>query len=272
MEDKIECPACNKKLKALFPHVRLFHKMKMVDFLKMYPGTKITADAYKGGRKKGFRLSEEEKRRRSESMKGKNNHFYGKKHSKETREKMSQNHADFTGDKNPLRCWLEKDKNNRIKYSEAMKSSKNNPIFLEKFRIIARDRMKKLILEGKHEPYSNCKHGWFSSEKFSKKFYYQSSYEDRFLNYCETTERVTSLEKSPFCIPYLGQDGTGHNYFPDFFINGSILIEIKPKSMLDFNNNRSKILAGFDFCEKNGYKFLVVTEKELADLDSFLYG
>jgi hypothetical protein len=32
---------------------------------------------------------------------GKNNHFYGKKHCEKTRSKMSENHADMTGDKNP---------------------------------------------------------------------------------------------------------------------------------------------------------------------------
>ena len=39
--------------------------------------------------KKGVKLSEETKKKMSESHKGKNNHFYGKKHSKESITKIS---------------------------------------------------------------------------------------------------------------------------------------------------------------------------------------
>ena len=39
---------------------------------------------------------------RSENSIGKNNHFFGKHHSEETRKKMSENHADVSGSKNPM--------------------------------------------------------------------------------------------------------------------------------------------------------------------------
>ena len=41
--------------------------------------------------------TEEWKKERSEAMKGENNPFYGKKHSEETRKKMSENHANVWG-------------------------------------------------------------------------------------------------------------------------------------------------------------------------------
>ena len=41
------------------------------------------------------------KKCKSESSKGNGNPFYGKNHNEETRKKMSRNHADFSGSKNP---------------------------------------------------------------------------------------------------------------------------------------------------------------------------
>lgn len=55
------------------------------------------------GRKKGSKMSEEQKQLRREMFKGENNPFYGKKHSEETKQKMQENHADFSGDKNPFK-------------------------------------------------------------------------------------------------------------------------------------------------------------------------
>lgn len=67
----------------------------------------------------GHKHSEESRKKQSAAMKGKlvgeknpnynkgykftgeNNPFYGQKHSEEIRKKMSQNHVDFSGDKNP---------------------------------------------------------------------------------------------------------------------------------------------------------------------------
>lgn len=39
---------------------------------------------------------------RSENTVGENNHFFGKYHSEETRQKMRENHADVSGSKNPM--------------------------------------------------------------------------------------------------------------------------------------------------------------------------
>ena len=61
----------------------------------------------------GYKHTEEAKRKISEATKGENNPnygksffsdqnpFYGKKHTLETREKMSRNHANFSGENNP---------------------------------------------------------------------------------------------------------------------------------------------------------------------------
>jgi len=55
------------------------------------------------GRPKGFKHTKEWKEDHAKRMVGKNNPFYGKKHSDSTKIKMSNNHADFSGDKNPFK-------------------------------------------------------------------------------------------------------------------------------------------------------------------------
>jgi group I intron endonuclease len=50
---------------------------------------------------KGKVISEEQRRNHSLLMRGENHPMYGKKNSEETRRKISLNHADISGDKNP---------------------------------------------------------------------------------------------------------------------------------------------------------------------------
>lgn len=63
------------------------------------------------GRPKGIPMSQEQKELRRNKFKGKNNPFYGKRHSEETKVLMSKNHADFNGDKNPFKKSLENKEN-----------------------------------------------------------------------------------------------------------------------------------------------------------------
>jgi hypothetical protein len=64
---------------------------------------------------------ESRKKKHSERMSGDNNPFYGKTHTDSTREQMSKNHADFTGDKNPL-------KNACIKNPDILKKLSENKL------------------------------------------------------------------------------------------------------------------------------------------------
>jgi len=50
---------------------------------------------------KGVKVSDKTRKKRSENSKGEKNHYYGKKHSEEVREKMSLNHYDCFGGNNP---------------------------------------------------------------------------------------------------------------------------------------------------------------------------
>jgi hypothetical protein len=76
------------------------------NYIKKYniiqpPG--FCSSSKKRGRPKGIPWTQEQKEKHSKINSGKGNPFYGKKHNKKTKEKMSRNHADFNGDKNPFR-------------------------------------------------------------------------------------------------------------------------------------------------------------------------
>lgn len=58
---------------------------------------------------KGYEFTEKRRKQYRKKFSGKGNPFFGQKHSDSGRKKMSDNHADFTGDKNPLVKWLKKD-------------------------------------------------------------------------------------------------------------------------------------------------------------------
>ena len=283
MKELLTCPICQKQFQTLNSHIHFKHHLTTEEFLRQHPNIKLVSDSIKktvsksckksgcGKWRKGSILSDEQKENLSEMFSGKNNPFFGKKHSKKTRKKMSDNHADFTGIKNPLTQWLEKDSKNRELYSDRMKRVWDDPIMREKLSIRNKNSVAKAILRGNLTPYSKCKHGWYISKKFSCRFYYQSSYEFNFLEFCEQSNKISSLQKVNFMIPYIGNDKRSHNYFPDFIVNGVIVVEIKPKSMLNYNNNKLKIESGKLYCENNGYDYKLLMEEELRNLESILW-
>lgn len=120
---------------------------------------------------------------------------------------------------------------------------------------------------------------------------YRSSYELKFMQYCDLSENILTYQSEEFYIPYISPiDGRYHRYFPDFFIkykdkHGEIrkaVIEVKPKKDLkepDKNPkrktkswvyqvktwavNQQKWSAARKFCDEKGWEFRIFTEEEL---------
>jgi hypothetical protein len=219
---------------------------------------------------KGYKYPEWRIKQYQEKFLGEGNTFFGKKHSKKTRKQMSNNHADFTGDKNPLVKWLKKDPKNKEVYSNRMKEVWKDEKLHQMTYKRNLENAKKMVLNENHHPYSNCETGWFQSIKFSNKFYYQSSYEKKFLEFCESSDKIKALQKLPFVISYKDENGRKRNYYADFLVNQRIVIEIKPKSMLNYNHNKEKIKAGKKYCRSNGYEYKLLMEEELKNLNKVL--
>jgi TnsA endonuclease N terminal len=111
------------------------------------------------------------------------------------------------------------------------------------------------------------------------------------MQFCDTTESVISWSSEEVIVPYLSPlDGKMHRYFVDFWIriktsDGSeqcLLIEIKPKAQTkkpivegktmtrskiqrvkDWIINSAKWEAAEAFCNSRGWKFKILTEKEI---------
>lgn len=118
---------------------------------------------------------------------------------------------------------------------------------------------------------------------------YKSKLELRFMQYCDINPKVNKFSLEPFPIQYIKPtDGKVHRYYIDFFIiinDVKILIEIKPfqqtkppvkpktftgKKVLNYKRdletyyiNCAKWQAAEEFVQKKGFKFLIITDKEL---------
>lgn len=121
---------------------------------------------------------------------------------------------------------------------------------------------------------------------------FRSSYELKFMDYCDLNESINEWRSEEFWIPYISPiDGKVHRYFPDFFVkytdkNGNnriLVVEIKPQKDLKMPEenpkrktkswafrvktwaiNQAKWKAAKEWCEDRKYEFKIITEKELG--------
>ena len=129
--------------------------------------------------------------------------------------------------------------------------------------------------EQKPSPKSRYEQGYFPTQNSSsyqgdKPPIYRSSLELRFMKWIETSS-VTSWDSEPFAIVYAKiVDGVKKqgNYYIDFVmtLNGKeFLVEVKPfaqtkKGGRDWEINKRKWNSAIEYCNKNGKKFIIVTE------------
>lgn len=120
---------------------------------------------------------------------------------------------------------------------------------------------------------------------------YRSSWELRFMKYCDHNSAIVEWGSETMIIPYRSPvDNKIHRYFVDFYVkikdsSGKLtkyLIEIKPEKftkppdipkrktkrfiqeVFNYGTNQAKWKAANEFCEDRGMKFLVLTEKDLG--------
>lgn len=140
--------------------------------------------------------------------------------------------------------------------------------------------------QGKFKPKNPQKYNGDPTE-----IYFRSSYELKFMQYCDLTESVISYQSEEFWIPYRSPlDGKTHRYFPDFFLKykdkdekmRNLVVEIKPAKELKMPDtnpkrrtkswaysvkmwaiNQAKWNAAKEWCADHNYEFKIMTEKEL---------
>ena len=120
---------------------------------------------------------------------------------------------------------------------------------------------------------------------------YRSSWELKFMKWCDTNPSVVEWGSETVIIPYISPvDLKMHRYFVDFYIKVKTktdstvryLVEIKPErftkppvkpqkqtkkfltEVFQYGVNQAKWKSANEFCEKKGMKFIVLTENDLG--------
>jgi hypothetical protein len=120
---------------------------------------------------------------------------------------------------------------------------------------------------------------------------YRSSWELRFMRWCDTNASVLEWGSETVVIPYKSPvDSKLHRYFVDFYVKiknkdnkiVKYLVEIKPEKftkppevpkrqtkkfiqeVFQYGTNQAKWKAANEFCQDRGMKFLILTENDLG--------
>lgn len=146
-------------------------------------------------------------------------------------------------------------------------------------------RHSKGYIQGIYKPTNRHK---YAGSKYPR---YLSSWELRFFRWCDTNDKVIKWGSETCAIPYVSPiDRRTHRYLVDNVVHmrsktGEILkylVEIKPKKQTKppkkhgnkkqttllyetttYLTNMAKWEAARKFCQKNKYKFIILTEDEL---------
>ena len=141
----------------------------------------------------------------------------------------------------------------------------------------------------------NCKYKIKNPNKYlgnPTNIIYRSLMERRFMEWCDSNDKCYKWSSEEVVIPYISPiDNKQHRYFPDFLIQtpkGWFLIEVKPftqsrppkklvvenlelkkkrryiKSVQTWLVNEAKWKAATKVCEKKGWSFQILTEKQLV--------
>ena len=114
---------------------------------------------------------------------------------------------------------------------------------------------------------------------------YRSSWEYKFMVWCERSSSVTEWGSEEIVIPYISPaDGRRHRYFPDFYVKigrKKYMVEVKPlrqtkqpkkqkrqtkayiTEVVTYAINQAKWEAAKEYCKDRGWEFMLITEKEL---------
>jgi hypothetical protein len=151
---------------------------------------------------------------------------------------------------------------------------------------------KKGIKSGNYTPINPEK--WIITEAFdgkgTKSIKYRSSWEHKFMRFCDYNDNILKVNSEGIVIPYISPlDGKYHRYFMDFIVEtaaGIFLVEVKPKAqtlppkrpqnnsaksamhfekaVMTYAVNKAKWAATEEYCQERGWKFMMITEEELG--------
>jgi len=223
----------------------------------------------KVGRPAGFKHSKEWKEGHRQRMLGENNPFFGKTHSIKTRERMSKNHPDISGDKNPFRKSLLRDESKRREHKErclAIWSNRDSVWrrrFAEKLSARSVDKARGRV-RGVYES------GLYISNK-ADSFWYRSSWERIVAEFLDSSVCVSSYKYESERVKYEDINGMMRHFISDFVVHmnsgHSILLEIKPRPLVDLL--RWKIASQYEYALLSNLQYYVISKKEVFSGEVF---
>lgn len=219
--------------------------------------------------------------KRSITSRGKNNPFYGKHHTEETKEKIRNIDRSYTQTKKFRKNSARKGKQNGM-YGKSVYD-----VWIKKYgkkeadKKMSKFRKKQSFnssgsknpMYGKPSPKGSGGGwgGWYDG------WYFRSlrelSYVVRVIE--KRIHKWESCETTNLTIPYKDYDGKCRNYTPDFILDKKIIIEVKPKFFMDIPSNVLKKEAAIKFCKNNNMEYRMIDVKILDTkqiIDMYLCG
>tara|TARA_R110001592_G_scaffold345630_1_gene637637 strand:- start:1283 stop:2098 length:816 start_codon:yes stop_codon:yes gene_type:complete len=205
--------------------------------------------------------------------KGKDNPFYGKSHSKESKDKIKANRK--VQDMSYMQTDHYKDTHRGS--NNAMYNKSVHSVWIEKYGKVEADKKLKEFksklsihnsgsnnpMFGKPSP-NGSGNGWCG---WYKEWHFRSLLELSFMvNVVERFGFEWQCGERYCKIPYI-IDGKDRNYFPDLLLNGKYLIEIKPKNLMNSRINLIKQEFAIKYCEEHELKYKVMEPKRLTDIE-----
>ena len=191
----------------------------------------------------------------TKSKAGRRNSSYGQKFSEERKRKI--------GEKSKGRKILpyERTPEIRNKISESLKDYyKENPVSEE-----TRKKLSNAWERGCYEnsPMGRGYNGYFYSVKNNKDFFFRSLLELNYFLRIEQDNDVEFYSVEPFQIKL----PNNHHYTPDILINGEILVELKPKRHLNYEDEERwelEISGAKEYCQNHNLYFKVIYDEDIG--------
>ena len=201
---------------------------------------------------------------------GENNPFYGKKHTRDVKNKLKKIDKSYTQTKDFKQKCLKNGENNGMygktvynvwveKYGEEVADEK---LIQFKDKLSIRMSGKNNPMYGKPSPQGsgNGWSGWYKS------WFFRSLKELSYMiNVIEKNgSQWRTAETKDLRIPYVDYKGDDRTYTADFLVDEKELIEVKPEKLKSSITVRLKQKAALEFCKKRGLVYKIVDVIKLS--------
>ena len=191
----------------------------------------------------------------TKSKAGRRNSSYGQEFSEERKKKIGEKSR---GRKIPA---YERTPEIRNKISESLKNYyKENPVSEEVKQKLS-DAWKRGCYE--NSPMGRGYNGYFYSIKNKKDFFFRSLLELSYFLKMEQDNDIEFYSVEPFQIKL----PDNHHYTPDVLINGEILVELKPKRHLNYEDKKRwelEIFGAKEYCKNHNLNFKIIYDEDIG--------